>query len=635
MKPFTPSIDWGDELFSSLLWTLKACTITALCLLLFGFLVIRYTTGGRRFWQVTGTYFMGGTSIPVWGLVAVLLLLVIVGVRLDVLLSYYSNDLFAALQAAFLGAGSGNAEVRNSGIHGFWSAIGIFCIIATAQVARTVVDLWMMQHFIIGWRVWLTHRLTQDWLGERAYYRGWFAENTVDNPDQRIQQDIDIFTAGYGTPNTPSYGTGNILLFGAVSSAVSVVSFTTILWQLSGDLNILGLHLPKALLWIAVGYVVMASLIAFWIGRPLTSLSFRNEVTNAAFRYALVRFRDAAEAVGFYRGERAENTQLEDRFSSIITNYRHYVRRTVGFTGWNLAVSQAINPLPWLVQAPRLFSAQITLGDVSQSAAAFNHLQIGLSYFRNAYPHFASYRAAIIRLHGLLEANAAARTVPELVCSSSVDGSIELAAVEVRTPTQRQLINPLNLHLERGDTMMITGPSGSGKTTLLRSLAQLWPFSSGTFQRPDGAETMFVPQVPYVPLGDLRAVLSYPAEPGEIDDDQLREVLSQVALGHLGDRLDEVADWAKVLSPGEQQRVAFARVLAIRPKVIFLDEATSAVDEGLEFALYRLLRRQLPETIVVSISHRVMVKQHHEQLLELLGGGQWRLGRVGQQSASQ
>jgi putative ATP-binding cassette transporter len=169
---------------------------------------------------------------------------------------------------------------------------------------------------------------------------------------------------------------------------------------------------------------------------------------------------------------------------------------------------------------------------------------------------------------------------------------------------------------------------------LLRSLAQLWPFTSGLFRHPDGQrQTMFLSQLPYVPLGDLRAVVSYPAEPGEIDDARLRDMLTKVALGHLRGRLDEVTDWAKVLSPGEQQRVAFARILLTKPQAVFLDEATSAVDEGLEFALYQLLRTELPDTIVVSVSHRSSVEQHHEQLLQLLGEGQWRLGRVGEQFA--
>jgi putative ATP-binding cassette transporter len=199
----------------------------------------------------------------------------------------------------------------------------------------------------------------------------------------------------------------------------------------------------------------------------------------------------------------------------------------------------------------------------------------------------------------------------------------------VRTPDGRQLIDPLDLRLESGDTLVVTGKSGSGKTTLLRSLAQLWPYASGTLRRPDGDhETMFLSQLPYVPLGGLRAVVSYPREPGEIPDEQLRQMLVTVALPHLVDRLAEVDDWAKVLSPGEQQRIAFARILLTKPKVVFLDEASSALDEGLETMLYALVRAELPDTVMVSVAHRSTVAKYHGQRLQLLGDGGWRLGRV-------
>jgi putative ATP-binding cassette transporter len=186
------------------------------------------------------------------------------------------------------------------------------------------------------------------------------------------------------------------------------------------------------------------------------------------------------------------------------------------------------------------------------------------------------------------------------------------------------------VRLDPGEALMITGGSGTGKTTLLRSLAQLWPFTSGTLRRPQD-ETMFLSQLPYMPLGDLRTAVCYPAAAGSYCDDEIRSALDEVALGHLGIRLDEVADWAKILSPGEQQRIAFSRVLLSKPKVVFLDESTSALDEGQEFALYRSLRTRLPECIVVSVSHRPSLEHHHDRRLELLGGGAWRLGRVGEQ----
>jgi putative ATP-binding cassette transporter len=497
-------------------------------------------------------------------------------------------------------------------------------------VSRVMLDLFVAQRFMLAWRAWLTDRLTGDWLDGKAYYRSRFIDDTIDNPDQRIQTDIDIFTAGVGpSPNTPNQTAGNTLVFGAVSAVTSIFSFVPILWGLSGTLTLWGINIPRAMFWIGLGYVVLASIIAFWIGRPIIWFSFDNEKFNAAFRYALVRLRDASEAVAFYRGELAERAGLRGRFASVVGNYKRYINRMVGFYGWNLSLSQIIVPLPYLLQFPRFFAGQIKLGDMSQTASAFNNIQTGLSFFRNAYDQFAGYRAAIIRLDGLVVANQEGRALPQLTTTPCRDGTVELDDVEVRTPDGKQLIKPLDMRLEVGDTLVVTGPSGSGKTTLLRSLAELWPFTSGTLTRPCGPnETMFLSQLPYVPLGDLRAVVTYPGEEGTIDDQALRDMLEKVALPHLVVRLDEVLDWAKVLSPGEQQRIAFARILLTKPKAVFLDEATSALDEGLEFMLYQLVRAELPDTILVSVSHRTTVEQHHTHELELLGDGEWRLGRV-------
>lgn len=627
---FKTSINWGNQLAESAWWVIEAWAISAACVLVLALLLIRRVGWAKRFWRVTGDYFTGADSWPVWGMLGVLLLSVILEVRIAVLLSYYNNDLFSALQVAFHGAGAHNAAERNSGIHGFWMAVVTFCILAAIHIARIVFDTYLTQRFIIRWRVWLTRRLTADWLTDRAYYRNRFVEPSVDNPDQRIQQDIDMFTTGVGTgPNVPTYYSQSMLLFGAINSVVSVASFAVILWRLSGTLTVFGVGIPKALFWIVIVYVVTASLIAFRIGHPLIRLSFRNEQTNAAFRYALVRLRDAAEAVGFYRGERAERKLLEHRFSAVIANYRRYVRRTLGLIGWNYSVTETILPLPYVLQAPRLFAGTIKLGDVTQSAGAFGKIESGLSFFRNAYSQFASYEAAIIRLDGLIEANERARRLPVLEALPSAGGAVVLTGVEVSTPAGEPLIGGLDLRLEPGESIAITGASGSGKTTLLRSLAGLWPAATGQWQRPaDVSGTMFVSQMPYLPLGDLRTVVSYPAESGDITDESLRHVLTRVSLPHLRDRLDEEQDWAKVLSPGEQQRIAFARVLLTRPAAVFLDEATSALDEGLAFALYELLSTELSDAVVVSVSHhRSLVAQHQNQL-ELLGGGAWRLGPV-------
>ncbi len=349
MELFKPSIDWGHALADSLSWVALAWLISAVSAIVVLALLRLLTPWGHQFWRITGDYFIGRQSLRVWLMLGVLLLSVVISVRLNVLFSYQANDLSSSVQTAVQGMATGDKAVKASGVHGFWMSILIFSLMAVLHIARFMLDIYLMQHFIVAWRVWLTERLTGDWLEGRAYYRGRFIDSTIDNPDQRIQQDIDVLTANVGaTPNVPSNGTGSVLLFGAVNAMLSVVSFTAILWNLSGTLTLFGFSLPKAMFWIVIVYVLLATIVGFWIGRPLIWLSFRNELTNAAFRYALVRVRDAAEAVGFYRGERAERVQLSGRFRPIIDNYLRFVNRTVGWFGFNLSVSQAIVPLPWV-----------------------------------------------------------------------------------------------------------------------------------------------------------------------------------------------------------------------------------------------------------------------------------------------
>lgn len=637
MEMFSPTLDWGNELATSLVWIAKAWLIAAVCALVILVLIARFTEWGRQYWRITSGYFTGRDSVIVWAWLGVLLLSVITGVRLAVLFSYQGNDMMTSFQVIAGGISSGNEAVKVSGRDGFWLSLGVFALLAAIHIARIMLDIYLAQRFMLRWRAWLTSRLTGDWLDGKAYYRTRFIDDTIDNPDQRIQADIDTFTAGIDSlPNRPSAGSTSTLLLGSIYSVASMISFTAILWNLSGEvtLPLVDIDLPRAIFWIGVVYVLFATVVAFWLGRPIIRLAFNNEKYNAAFRYALVRLRDASEAVAFYRGEIAERTGLRKLFAPVVSNYQRYINRMVKFLGWNNSIDQAQELIPYIVQFPRFYSGEITLGALNQTASAFRNLLSGLSFFRNAYDQFAGYRAAIMRLHGLVAANEEARALPEVTTTPCVDGTVKLTDVEVRTPDGRQLINPLDLHLQVGDTLVITGRSGSGKTTLLRSLAELWPFTSGTLTRPCGPnETMFLSQLPYVPLGDLRAVVSYPGEECSVDDETLKRTLEEVALAHLVDRLDEVQDWAKVLSPGEQQRIAFARILLVKPKVVFLDESTSALDEGLEYMLYQRVRTQLPDTILVSVSHRTTVEQHHTHQLELLGDGQWRLGRVDDDAA--
>jgi vitamin B12/bleomycin/antimicrobial peptide transport system ATP-binding/permease protein len=625
---FAPSLDWSHEFVDSIVWVLQTFAVTAVCLLLVLVAIGRTTQWGRQFWRITGEYFTGRQSLPVWALFGVLLASAIVSVRISVLLSYYTNDLFTALQVAFAGGGHDNAA-RTSGIDGFWASLVVFAVLAGCYVVRMLLDMYVMQRFIMRWRIWLSGKLIDGWLGDFAYFRTQFSAQ-IDNPDQRIQQDIDIFTTGVGgEPNNPAFNSGHTLLFGAVEAVLSVFSFGAILWRLSEPLTVAGVTLPHALFWIVIVYVFLATVVAFAIGRPLIRLSYLNELRNAGFRYALVRLRDAGAAIGLYRGEKSERRLLTGRLADVMDNYRHWLNRMMLFVTWNLSVSQAINPLPWIIQAQGLFAQRISFGGVWQSSTAFSAIHDSLSFFRNAYDQFASYRAAIIRLDGLVDENLRARAFGQVAATDSADDTLAVEGVEVRTPDGRSLVRALDFSLGAGESLLVSGASGIGKTVLLQSLAGLWPYASGAVRLPSGRqETMFVPQLPYLPLGDLRAVAAYPLEPGAVDDRTIQQALLKVALSHLVIRLNEARDWAKVLSVGEQQRVAFARILLTRPKTVFLDESTSALDEGLELMLYELVRAELPDTILVSVSHRGTVHQFHRRHLELIGDGQWRLGRL-------
>jgi putative ATP-binding cassette transporter len=595
------NIDWAGEWITSLIWILGVFVVAVIGAGPVGWFLTRRTVWGRQFARLALPYFRPGRDRASWQplIIAMLVLLAsVAAVRLSVLLSYSSNGLYTALQNMDAGA--------------FAKFVGIFGVLATLHVIRALLDYYVTQKLVIEWRVWLNHHILSDWLGDRAYHRGWYTTDPVDNPDQRIQEDVESFTS-----------LSTSLATGAISSMISLVSFSLILWQLSGPLELLGVEIPRAMIFIVYLYVIVATVIAFRIGHPLVRLNFLNERFNGSFRYALVRVRDNSERIAFYRGEQVERKTLDNRFTAIIGNYWAIVFRSLKFQGFNLVITQAAEVVPILIQAPRYFAGAITLGDVQQTASAFGSVHESLSFFRNAYDNFAGYRAVLNRLTGLLDADAESRELPKVDIEDGV--GLQIRDLTVRRPDNRPLVADLDLSLSAGDTLLIKGPSGSGKTSVLRSLADLWPYAEGTVRRPLGGGSLFLSQQPYVPLGTLRTALAYPEPPEVIDDERARAMLRKVQLAHLVDHLDDEVDWSRRLSPGEQQRVGFARILISRPEVVFLDEATSSVDEGLEYMLYELVRTELPEAIVVSVSHRGTLGEFHAGELELLGEGRWSM----------
>ncbi|WP_232665610.1 ABC transporter ATP-binding protein/permease [Pseudonocardia sp. TRM90224] len=591
-------LDWSTEWFTSIVWILGVFVAAAIGSAVLIAIVTRTTTWGRQFARLAFPYFSPRGSAGWRPLLTALLLLLltIAAVRLNVLLSYQGNGLLTAMQQMDEAA--------------FWQFTWIFVILASIHLVRVLLNFYVQQLLVIEWRVWLNDHMIGDWIDGRAYHRGRYTAAPVDNPDQRIQEDIASFPV-----------TSSSLGVGAIGSLVSLVSFSIILWELSGPLPLFGVEIPRAMMFIAYFYVILASVIAFRIGRPLILLNFLNERFNASFRYALVRMRDNSENIAFHRGEDVERSTLLARFTAIIGNYWSIVFTSLRFQGFNVIISQAAEIVPSVIQAPRYFTGQITLGDVTQTGSAFGQVHDSLSFFRLAYDDFAAYRAVLDRLTGLLDADAAARKLPSVDVEEGE--ALEVRDLTVSLPDNRTLVDGLDLSVAAGQSLLVTGASGSGKTTLLRSIADLWPYATGVVRRPiDGA--LFVSQEPYVPLGTLRTALTYPQPAGGVDDDAATTVLRKVQLAHLADRIDDEIDWSRILSPGEQQRLGFARVLVARPRVIFLDEATSALDEGLEHSLYTLVREELPEAIIVSVGHRSSLKRLHAEQLELLGEGRWQ-----------
>jgi len=594
-------IDWSREWLTSLLWIARVFLFVLVGFVLVGWFLIRRTRWGRQFWRLSGMYFIPrGRTWLSWRpilTVALLLLLTVAAVRLDVVLSYQGNGMFTAMQELDAPA--------------FWRFILIFGILATINVVLVLITYYIGQAQIIHWRLWLNQRMVGDWMSGAAYHRGRFVTTAVDNPDQRIQQDITSYTSD-----------SQSLALGAVSSVVTLVSFTIILWSLSGPLTVFGLQIPRAMVFLAYLYVIIATVFAIRIGRPLIRLNFLNELLTASYRYALVRIRDNSENIAFYRGEQVENAGLMTRFAAVIANTWAIVFRSIKFQGFNLVISQIAVVFPIVIQARRFFSQEITLGDVTQTATAFGQVEGALSFFRLAYDDFASYRASLNRLTGLLDANEEARALPAPVIEEREAG-LGIRDLDVRLPDGRSILTDLDLDIPGGQALVVKGPSGSGKTTLLRTLAGLWPYVEGTISRPGLEHVLFCAQQPYLPLGSLRTALAYPAPAESLAEDVAVETLRSIQLGQLAERLDLEADWSKTLSPGEQQRLAFGRILIARPSLVFLDETTSALDEGMEHALYERVREQLPDCTLISVGHGGTLDRMHTNELTLVGDGTW------------
>lgn len=554
------------------------------------------------FWRLARPYWVSEDRWAAWTLFAVLVSLSLAIVWVNVELNTWQGAFYNSLQ--------------DKRFDEFRRLLLVFAGWAFLYIVFAVYQLYLTQMLTIRWRRWLTDVWLRQWMADAAHYRVSLADFGSDNPDQRIAEDLRDFV-----DRTLS------LFFGLLSSVVTFVSFVGILWALSGAIEVAGITIPGYMVWIAIVYALIGSVLAHRVGKPLIGLSFEQQRYEADFRFALVRARENAEGIALYRGEEDELKGFRQRFTAVVDNWWRIMRRQKLFTWYASFYGQLAIIFPFVVGAPRYFSGAIELGGLMQISNAFGKVQSALSWLVDSYTTVATWRASIERLNGFARALEQARALGADLRSRE-GGSVDLQQVMVGVPLRdRSVASPGNSvpliqadgeTIEPGRHTLIVGPSGSGKSTLFRLLAGIWPFGQGQFERTASDDSLFLPQKPYLPLGTLRAVVTYPRQQLMNDDARIREALQAVGLASFEHRLDENAHWSQILSGGEQQRLAAARALLIAPRWLYLDEATSALDEDAEQSIYRLLRERLPQTTIVSIAHRPAVAPFHSQRLRVV-----------------
>jgi len=560
----------------------------------------------RQALALSRPYFVSEEKGKAWGFLAAIVALNLAAVFMLVQINEWNRLFYDALQ-------NKQADV-------FWHQLWRFGGLALAYIVIAVYKFYLTQLLQLNWRRWLTRHMLERWLARQAFYLlelGRFAPagsaeaGVPDNPDQRIQEDLNLFT---------SYSVS--LAMGLLNAVVTLVSFVGILWGLSAVVDValpaaLGggtLHIAGFMVWMAVLYCAAGSILTFWIGRPQVWLNNRQQQLEANFRHHMIRVREHAEAIALEGGERVEGEQLALRFRDALANYLQLLKKQKNLVWFTTFFGQAAVVFPFIIAAPRFFSGAIQLGQLMQIASAFDQVQGSLSWVVSNYPDIATWRATTQRLAGF---EASLQPLDSAAVSLQAAPALRVQALQMALPDGRTLLQDAQLQVDAGDTVLVSGPSGSGKSTVLRTLAGIWPFARGAVRRPRDA--MFVPQRPYLPQGRLRDALAYPEPAATYTDAALQQALRDAELATLAARLDEVGVWNAVLSGGEQQRLAIARVLLKRPAWVFADEITSALDGPTEAALYTRLLALVRERggALVSVAHRDSVRAFHRTQWQL------------------
>lgn len=557
-------------------------------------------------WRLMSSYWHSQGKWKARGLLAGVIALTLGQVYMLVLLNGWNNDFYNALQ--------------QRAFESFWPLIGQFAGFAFLHIIFAVYAVYVRQILEIKWRNWMTDKYLDRWLGHQTYYRLQVAgQGDMDNPDQRIADDVNSFvnlTLG--------------LFVGVLKQATSLVAFVVILWNLSGSLDIpLGdtvFSVPGYMVFVTLIYSVVGTWLAHKVGRKLIRLNYDQQRFEADFRFSMVRVRENSESVAFYGGEKPELQNFRERFALVICNFWGLMKRTKLLNFYVNGYAQIAIIVPVLMCAPQYFNGTMQLGGFMQTISAFGRVQDALSYFVESYDSIAQYVAVIRRLGGFAghmeEAEALA---PSFDFTRNTSNALQLWQMDIALPDGRQLAEKLSIAVPAGKRLLISGGSGAGKSTLLRAIAGIWPYGTGEISLPTGWRTMFLPQRPYLPLGSLRRAIYYPQPVPENIDDNLAGLLERFGLQKLAGQMDTVDDWSRILSLGEQQRLAFIRILLLRPDIVFLDESTSALDEPREAQAYEILHQLLPKMAVVSVGHRSSLLNCHDKQLVLAGDGYWKL----------
>ena len=533
--------------------------------------------------------------------------LTIAAVYMTLLLNEWFNSFYSALQ--------------NYDSDAVYRGLLRFTGLAFAHIAFAVYSYYLQQRLALRWRKWMTKNYLAKWTGQQMYYRlEMFSQGTADNPDQRISEDINLFTA-----RTLSF------MSGLLRSATTIVCFIFVLWNLSEILSFSAagqeFHIYGYLVWTALAYSVLGTWITHKVGHRLVSLNYLQQKLEADFRFSMVRLRETAESVAFYNGAAKEEAFLSNRFMTLLRNTLFIIKKQKQLSWLTNSYAQIAIIFPFVVAVPRYLSQNISLGGLMQIANCFGKVQDAMSYFVDVYASLAEWQSCAERLLSFDRHIAAIEKETEEKSGSLVreetpdrlrltDVTISVPAMDENKRT-REIISSAACTIRSGEHVILKGPSGSGKSTLLRTLAGFWPYVKGHISMPAPSEMMFIPQKPYIPMGTSAEAASYPLETA--DEEILSPLLVECGLSHLMEKTDTEADWSHILSLGEQQKLAFVRVFLRKPKWVFLDEATSAMDEETEEKMYRLLTA-LPGTTVISIGHRSTLDKWHNRVLRIENG---------------